>query len=254
MKIDESGMNALILGMPLASVLAHAGPVASIAEPPTNECPGDAQSAQPSPSSNPTRRILWLAMGIFVATGTWLLLPGSQAPEPKASKPLEEPRKVEQIKVPALEPLPPLPEVWTATPAAVTANPETPPAHLSAAADPEHAVRPTQKKVTVRARPLTKANPAPGPIGHAPQASVPPASAMPKDARPSAVAPAPERIDGAAIGIISASKDKLVMSVDGSFRTFRPGERLPFNEVLVSVRNGTITTDRRVIELAQQQP
>lgn len=250
MKIDESGMNALILGMPLADVLPHVGSSASIAELP-KEPPGQVQSEHQPHTRNPTRRILWLALGIFAATAAWLLIPGNPTPEPKATQLLEKPQKVEQVKVPALEPLPPLPEVWAATPAAVAANPGTPPAHLSAAADPEHAVRPTQKKVTAHARPLTKAHPAPGPIGLAPQASVPPASAMPKEVRPSAVAPVPERIDGAAIGIISASNDKLVMSVDGSFRTFRPGERLPFNEVLVSVRNRTITTDRRVIELAQ---
>lgn len=259
MKINEAGMNALILGLPLGGVLTHAGPSVPVAEPPPNGAPdAQTQSAQALPSRNPARPIQWLAMGICVAAAAWMVTQGgylaSPVPETKVTTLPEQPHKVERTEVPALEPLPPLTKDWPELPAeAATAQNESAPAHSVAAEDRKQVAetRPVQKKAAPAAPQHNKVHSDPA-VVVTPRPTMPPAAAMPKEARQSAVAPVPEKIDGAAIGIISTSNDKLVMSVDGSFRIFRPGDRLPFNEVLVSVRNGRITTDKRAIELVQQ--
>lgn len=251
MKINEAGMNALILGMPLGGVFAHAAPSTLAAEPPSSTPDAQIQSAQAHPSNNPTRPVLWLAVGICVATAAWMIAQGEHLvnPVPKVTKLSEQPQKVERAEVPALEPLKPLPPLtvgWTEFPAADAAQNGLAPTHSPAAENRKRVAetRPVQKKPIAAAAQPSKAHVAPDPAM--------PAAAIPKEARAPAAALVPEKIDGAALGIISASNDKLVMSVDGSFRIFRPGERLPFNEVLVSVRNGRITTDKRAIELAQQ--
>lgn len=254
MKIDETGMNELILGLPLGGVLAHAAPFATVAEQP-NIAPVPAIPPQNERIRfNPTRAILWLAMGICVVTVAWMTSQGAPMPTPKPKIAMlpPQPQKLERLEVSTLEPLPPLRE-----PAPVVAAKKYPaPTYPPVVEDP---------KLVTEARPIhkrTAAIHAPWPIkAHSasdstatdnPGVSMPAQVPVPpKQTRPAAAVLVPEKIDGAALGIISAANDKLVMSVDGSFRVYRPGERLPFNEMLVSVKNGTITTDRRVIELAQ---
>lgn len=255
MKIDETGMNELILGLPLGGVLVHAAPSATVAEQP-GVAPAPGTPLQDERARlNPTRTILWLAIGICVATMAWITYQGElmaiHAPEPRIPELPVQPQKVERPEVPTLEPLPPLTNDWAEPAPVVVAKEKDGPAstHPRVAEDPKQVTvtRPIQAKAVAVPAPIKTHSAAPD------STSSPnmPASTPPKETRPAAARPAPEKIDGAAIGIISASNDKLIMSVDGSFRAYRPGERLPFNEVLVSVRNGTITTDRRVIELAQ---
>lgn len=249
MKIDETGMNGLILGLPLGGVLVHAATSATVAEQP-GVAPAVGTPLQDERTRlNPTRTILWLAIGICVATMAWITYQGElmaiPTPEPKVHElPIQQ--KVERLEVPTLEPLPPLTSDWTEPAPVVIAKDDPASTHPPVAEDPKqvtgtHSIQ--KKAVAVPAPQRIKAHPDS-------TASIP-APAPPKETRPAATALAPEKIDGAALGIISVANDKLVMSVDGSFRTYRPGERLPFNEVLVSVKNRTITTDRRVIELSQ---
>lgn len=259
MKIDETGMNELILGLPLGGVLVHAAPSATVAEQPGVATAPDTPLQDERTRLNPTRTILWLAIGICVATMAWITYQGelmaTHAPEPRIPELPVQPQKVERPEVPTLEPLPPLTNDWPEPAPVVVAKENDEPAstHPRVAEDPKQVTvtRPIQTKaVAVPAPQPIKTHSAALDSTSSLNASMP-ASTPPKETRPAAARPAPEKIDGAAIGIISASNDKLIMSVDGSFRAYRPGERLPFNEVLVSVRNGTITTDRRVIELAQ---
>lgn len=257
MKIDETGMNQLILGLPLGGVLVHAAPSATVAEQPGVVAVPGTPLQDERTRLNPTRTILWLAMGICVAAMAWMASQGAlmpiPTPKPKVAMLPAQPQKVERLEVPTLEPLPPLTNDLI-EPVVVAAKDSHGPMHPRLAEDP----KPVTKARTIQKR--AAADPAPQPIkahsapdstgnhGAGVQAPAPP---LPKQTRPAAAVLAPEKIDGAALGIISAANDKLVMSVDGSFRTYRPGERLPFNEVLVSVKNRTITTDRRVIELSQ---
>lgn len=254
MKIGETGMNELImneliLSLPLGGVLVHAAPSAAVAEQPGVASTPGTPLQDERPRLNPTRTILWLAIGICVATMAWMASHGelmtTSAPKPGISTTL--PQEIWRLEVPMLEPLPPLTNDWTEPAPVVIAKDDPASMHPPVTEDPKQVmgIHPIRKKAAAVSVPQPiKAHSAPDSTSSVPVA--------PKATRAtSATTLAPEKIDGAALGIISAANDKLVMSVDGSFRAYRPGERLPFNEVLVSVRNGTITTDRRVIELAQ---
>jgi hypothetical protein len=259
MKIDEAGMNGLILGLPLGGVLAHAGTSATVVEPQAAGAPLRSEQANHTPGQ--ARPVLWprpvllLTLGACVGTMAWMIFQGAMVPTPTPEQtilmPQVQPQKIERVEVPTLEPLPPLTNSLVEPQVIEPASADPSVAEDQVTPKQATAANPVQKKAVAIVPQHIKVHPVAAPIG-SPQTSMPaPALPAKKEARPSAVTLAPEKIDGAAIGIISAANDKLIMSVDGSFRVFRPGERLPFNEVLVSVRNGTITTDRRVFELAQ---